>query len=89
MTSPDAPTEDVSELILEYQRTLAALRASRPSVTSIAKRMSDAAVVEQTGLKLELEQIQAMYDADRLSRAAAKRLRENVYLMQIDLEERI
>ena len=79
----------MSELILEYQRTLAALRASRPSVTSIAKRMSDAAVVEQTGLKLELEQIQAMYDADRLSRAAAKRLRENVYLMQIDLEERI
>lgn len=89
MASPEAPTEDVSELILEYQRTLVALRASRPSVTAITKRVSDAAAVEQTGLKLELEQIQSMYDAGRLSRPAAKRLRENVYLMQIDLEERI
>lgn len=89
MTNPDAPTEDVSELILEYQRMLAALRSSRPSVAAMAKRTSDNAEVERTGLRLELEQIQSMYDADRLSRAAAKRLRENVYLMQIDLEERI
>ncbi|WP_139652801.1 cation:proton antiporter [Raoultibacter phocaeensis] len=89
MASPDAPTEDVSELILEYQRTLAALRAARPSVTAITKRVSDTIAVEQAGLRIELEQVQAMYNADRLSRVAAKRMRENVYLMQIDLEERI
>lgn len=89
MTSPQAPTEDVSELILEYQRTLAALRASRPTVAAITKRVSSTIVVEQAGLRIELEQIQALYNADRLSRTAAKRLRENVYLMQIDLEERI
>ncbi len=89
MASPQAPTEDVSELILEYQRTLAALRASRPTVATITKRVSSTIVVEQAGLRIELEQIQAMYNADRLSRTASKRLRENVYLMQIDLEERI
>lgn len=89
MTDPSAPTEDVSELILEYQRAIAALRTTRPSGTMVSKNAPTTADVELYGLKVELEQIQAMYEADRISRASAKRLRENVYLMQIDIEERI
>ena len=86
----DDPAEEVSELILEYQQSLIALRAARPSVTAaIVRNPKDTAEVEQYGLRCELEQIQAMYEADRISRATAKRLRENVHLMQIDLEGRI
>ena len=43
------------------------------------------AEVEQTAIALELEGISEAYDAGRLSRRAAKRMRENVTLMQVDL----
>ena len=81
--------DDIRTLVIEYQDILNRLRNPRPSVTAMAKRASKANEVTRIGLKLELEQIQAMYEAERLSRATAKRLRENVYLMQIDLEDSI
>jgi len=40
-------------------------------------------------LEIELEQIETRYDDGELSRAAAKRLRENVNLMQMDLEDKV
>ncbi|MEG0376214.1 MAG: sodium:proton exchanger, partial [Raoultibacter sp.] len=89
ITDPNAPTEDVSELILEYQRSIAALRTTRSGTAPSSNNAPTTADIELLGLKIELEQIQSMYEADRLSRASAKRLRENVYLMQIDIEERI
>ena len=45
------------------------------------------AEVEQTAISLELEAIREAYDAGELSRAAAKRLRENVTLMQVVLSD--
>lgn len=89
ISNPDAPTEDVSRLLLEYQRLLASLRNSRISVTAIAKNAEEKADVERRGLTIEREQIQAMYEAGKLSRSSVKRLRENVSLMQIDLEDHI
>ena len=40
-------------------------------------------------MEIELEQIQTRYDDGELSRVAAKRLRENVNLMQMDLEDNV
>lgn len=45
--------------------------------------------MRRLGLRLELEQIQTMYEEERLCRDTAKRLRENVYLMQVDLEDNV
>ena len=36
-----------------------------------------------------MEQIQTRYEEGDLCRASAKRLRENVYLMQVDLEDNV
>ncbi len=91
LTSPgrDEPTEDVSALIMEYQRTVTLLRNANPSITAFTRTADKAAEIERLGLRLELEQIQSHYEEGSLSRAAAKRLRENVYLMQVDLEDNV
>ena len=89
ITAADVPAEDVSALLLEYQRTIGTLRNANPSITAIARTADKAVDVERLGLRLELEQIQAMYEDDRLCRSSAKRLRENVYLMQVDLEDNV
>ena len=82
-------TEDVSTLLLEYQRVLRSLRSATPSITAITTTADKARDIERMGLYLELEQIQTRYEEGELSRACAKRLRENVYLMQIDLEDNV
>ena len=89
LDEPSAPKEGISRLIYEYQHVLNQLRNPRPSVSSIADNAKKVAEITRLGLGLELNEIQSMYESERLSRAVAKRLRENVYLMQVDLEEHI
>ena len=50
---------------------------------------SKAQDIERYGLRLELEQIQARYEEGDLCRSSYKRLRENVALMQVDLEDNV
>ena len=74
---------------MEYQRTISVLRNANPSITALARTGALAMDVERLGLRLELEQIQT---ATRRATSAApprKRLRENVYLMQVDLEDNV
>lgn len=85
--NPESSTAGVGSLLLEYQQILNRVRNPRPSVTAMTDSVNKTHEVTRLGLNLELEQIQAMYEADRFSRASTKRLRENVYLMQIDLED--
>jgi len=84
-----ANAEDISKLLIEYQRLLRTLRAAAPSITTFTTTQDKSADVERLGLEIELEQIQTRYDDGELSRVAAKRLRENVNLMQMDLEDNV
>lgn len=81
--------QSINTLIFEYQQILNRIRNPRPSVTAIAGNAQKANEMTRLALSLELEEIQSMYENERLTRAASKRLRENVYLMQIDLEDSI
>ena len=83
----DAPNEQISQLIGEYQRTMRITGSTSPSITAIARRATPDLEVTRLGLRIELEQIQQAYEDGRLSRAAAQKMRENVYLMQVDLED--
>ena len=87
MAESDMQTEKISQLIMEYRRSVALLRGPGPSVTAIARYAENDLEATRLGLRLELEQIQQAYEEGRLSRQTAKRMRENVYLMQIDLED--
>lgn len=89
IASLEAPAEDVCALQMEYQRTLAALRNTLPSVTAITRTSEAADNVQRTALNLEMEFIQNMYEDGRLTRAASKRLRDNVTLMKVDLEDNV
>lgn len=89
LISPDCtePAEDVSTLFMEYQRTITLLRDAKPPTKTFTNTAEKAVDIERRGLQLELEQIQARYEAGELCRSSAKRLRDNVYLMQLDLED--
>ena len=51
--------------------------------------MDKAADIKRENLRLELEAIQSRYEDGSLPRASYKRLRENVALMQMDLEDNL
>ncbi len=89
VTDSATPTEDASRLLLEYQRNLAALKRTMPGVGTIVETIDKTDEVKRLGYSLELEHIQSMYENEQLSRAAARRMRTNVYLMQMDLEDKV
>ena len=89
VASSQVPTEDAAELLVEYQRSVAALRSAVPTVTAVVKVQNRADEVKRMAYHYELEQIQEAYEADLLSRVHAQRLRENVQLMQMDLEDTV
>ena len=97
MSGGTYPAEAVSAVLLDYQRALGALKArtnvahdsddwtvESPSRLGEIARLAE---VEQAAITLELEAIAEAYEGGRLSRTAAKRLREDVTLMQVDLSE--
>lgn len=87
--SDEFKTEDVTSLLLEYQANIAALKNSLPTLTTSFKVANRADDVKRYAYQIELEQIQSMYEEGRIGRACAKRMRENVHLMQLDLEDNV
>ncbi len=89
VASSQVPTEDAATLLVEYQRSVAALNSVRPTVTSVIKVDDLADDIKRKAYAFELEQIQEAYEAERLSRAHAQRMRESVQLMQMDLDDTV
>ncbi len=88
ISDADVLTEDASKLLLQYETIISNLRKTATSVTTTIKISDESDDIMRIAYQIELEQIQRMYESDRISRAEAKNLRENVYLMQMDLEDR-
>ena len=77
----------VASVLAAHHGTLARLRQGIPSITQqIASYNEDFNDMQAVGLKLELETIQQEYEKGRLTRQQARSMREDVYLMQMDLE---
>ena len=87
MADSNFPSEKISALSMEYRRIYRLLRGPAPSVTTIARNSELDLELTRLGLRLELEQIQQAYEEGRISRSAAQKMRENVYLMQLDIED--
>jgi CPA1 family monovalent cation:H+ antiporter len=64
-------------------RGQARARIRQPLDSALLKQIND---VKAQGLRLEREAIQQMFDEDKLNRRRAKELRDNVSLMELDLE---
>ena len=80
-------SEKISQLVAEYRRAVLLLRGPAPSITAFTENVETDLNAMRMGLRIELEQIQQAYEDGRISRAGAQRMREAVYLMQIDLED--
>ena len=78
-------TENVSSMILDYQRAKSALQA-RPNVGYSARAQNQAEEIKKESYAIELRIIQDMADEGEISRAEARNLRRNVYVMQVDAD---
>ena len=80
------PIEDVTQVVMEYRQALELLSLQSPSITTIASRnvMSDRIKLKAVGY--ELEAIRDAQDEGKISREEAMSLRDDAYLMRIDLE---
>ena len=83
------PPELLSEAILDHTNALNMLMRSRPSIITMAETMDATEDIMRKGYRYELDELQDLYDQDQISRGLLKLLRENVYLMQLDLENRL
>lgn len=82
-------TEDASQLLLAYEQKISVLRGTTPSVTTSFKIADETDDILRLAYQIELEQIQKMYEQDRISRQEANRMRDNVQVMIMDLENKL
>ena len=86
---PKYPPEIIGEEVSSHTSMLQLVINSRPSILLMAETMDETEDVMRQGYRFELDEIQELYDTDKISRGLLKMLRENVYLMQLDLENRV
>ena len=80
------PIEDVTQVVMEYRQALELLSLSSPSLTSIASREVQSNQIKLKAAGYELEAIRDAQEAGRISREEAMRMRDDAYLIRIDLE---
>ena len=82
MTSTTYDTEIVSGLLLDYRRAEASLK-SRPNMRNSASMSTRIDTVKRESFGIELGVIQDMLENGDITRAQAKQLRKNVYVMSV------
>ncbi len=85
----NCPPEIVNKVLAEHANTLDTLMRRRPLITFITETYDSTEEIMRKGYNFELEEIQRLYENDSISRELMRLLRQNVYLMQLDLENRI
>ncbi|MCE3201450.1 Na+/H+ antiporter [Paenibacillus sonchi] len=87
LPSAGAEIEDVSSLLLRYERMLG--RYTRNEAEPSAKEDFDSTLDElaRVGIQLERDQIQHMFESGKLSRSGMKGMKSNLLLMEHDLRE--
>ncbi len=84
----DVQTEDASKLLLYYEERAVMLKGASPSVTATFEAADDIEDVQRLAYQIELEQIRKMHEEGRISRQEANRMRDNVQVMILDLEDK-
>lgn len=89
LDDPGYRTEHVSALMVEIQRDLRRVKRIGRDIGTVTRVEDKATEVRRTGFLLELEHIQRMYESGRINRHTAKHMRENVHMMQLELEDKV
>ena len=80
------PLDQVTELLFSFQRSYKRSEGSLPSITTYARTLDDLGEIQRMAYNFELEEIRLAYSAEEISRKLAKRMRDNVYLMMVELD---
>jgi CPA1 family monovalent cation:H+ antiporter len=88
MSNNTYDTEQCSALLLDYRRAEASLQ-SRPSMGGSAAAITQVEEVKRESYGIELGVIQDMFEAGDITRAQARTLRRNIYVMQVDADSGI
>jgi CPA1 family monovalent cation:H+ antiporter len=89
---PDAPVQAIELIDIEFERRIALLRSPRGFLANargdgdFAERFLE---VETHALEFEREAINDALLHNRISRATAKQMRDNVAMMELDIEEQL
>ncbi|NPD32411.1 sodium:proton antiporter [Berryella wangjianweii] len=81
--------ETYGGLLVEYQTALRSLTTPATTITAFVNRENSVEEVLRLGLAIEMEKIQTAYEEKRIKLAEARRMRQNVMLMQLDLENQL
>ena len=76
--------EDVAMVLVEYQKKLADVAGSDPSVTQFIRTTDRSAKFKAKALRYEQELVHEAYDDGELDRSAANRIRRQIAAIQID-----
>lgn len=80
------PSEVVAQVLLSYQAALRSLQSTRPEITMYAKTTDGMSEIERFAYNVELDEIRYALGRGDISRTTAKEMRDNVYLMLVDLD---
>ena len=83
------PPELLAEAIAKHTNIMNGFMRMRPSLSFMQQTLDETEDIMRKGYRIELDEIQKLYDNRDISRGLMKLLRENVYLMQLDLENRL
>lgn len=89
LDDPSYRTEHVSSLMVQVQRDLRRVKRIGRDIGTVARVEDKATEVRRAGFLIELEHIQQMYESGRINRHTAKHMRENVHMMQLELEDKV
>ena len=89
LDDPNYRTEHVSSLMVQVQRDLRRVKRIGRDIGTVARVEDKATEVRRAGFLIELEHIQQMYESGRINRHTAKHMRENVHMMQLELEDKV
>jgi CPA1 family monovalent cation:H+ antiporter len=87
---PDSPAEVIDLISIELERRIVRLRNPRGFLTNAREGFGDHFLeVEARALEFEREAINDALSHKRISRAIAKQMRDNVAMMELDIEEQL
>ena len=82
-------TEHAAKILLELETNLVARTATLPTVTSQIRIEDALEEVKALAYEIEIDKIAELQRSEKLSKAGAKRMRQNVGLMQLELSDAI
>lgn len=82
-------TEHAAKIVLEYERHIAALSQKNLTVTKVIRANDEVDEVRAYAYRCELDAIEDLQEQGKLPKGAYRRMRENVSVMQLELNDAI